>query len=270
MANDPDAGVRRELILAFRSLATEQVGDSLRRLATAWDGQDRWYLEALGLALEKRESNYLSALFDGGLYGTFDLEKAGMMGDVARPPYFPVDRNEAFIPIGAPDRRITSVSKYLGLAWRIHHRTVLPFLERLLPQSAVELQQAADDTLERMSDPQTAELVARIAMQVNEPVYQQRLLALLARRLGGDWHVASERPEVVKVIEGTLARSETRLIGIALATATRDRRYRMSLKNLAEDARMPDEIRVNAVEGLALFSGQRGADGRAIDRTGAR
>ncbi len=49
MANDPDAGVRRELILAFRNLPTKQVSDSLRSLTAAWDGQDRWYLEALGL-----------------------------------------------------------------------------------------------------------------------------------------------------------------------------------------------------------------------------
>ena len=28
MANDPDAGVRRELILAFRNLPTDQIGDS--------------------------------------------------------------------------------------------------------------------------------------------------------------------------------------------------------------------------------------------------
>ena len=63
MADDPDAGVRRELILAFRNLPTDAVGDSLRKLTAAWDGQDRWYLEALGLALEKRESDFLSTLF---------------------------------------------------------------------------------------------------------------------------------------------------------------------------------------------------------------
>ena len=60
MADDPDAGVRRELILALRNLPTDKVGDALRKLAASWDGQDRWYLEALGLALENRESAYLS------------------------------------------------------------------------------------------------------------------------------------------------------------------------------------------------------------------
>ena len=133
MADDPDAGVRRELILAFRNLPTNQVGDSLRKLTAAWDGQDRWYLEALGLALEKRESDFVSTLFDGSLYGSLDLEKTGNNGDVALPPYFPVDRNEAFITAGTPDRAVSPVSKYLGLAWRIHRREVLPLIERILP-----------------------------------------------------------------------------------------------------------------------------------------
>src|SRR5262249_5320919 len=48
LADDPDAGVRRELILALRNLPTAQAGEPLRKLAAAWDGQDRWYLEALG------------------------------------------------------------------------------------------------------------------------------------------------------------------------------------------------------------------------------
>ena len=47
MADDPDAGVRRELILALRNLPTDKVGRRPKKLAASWDGQDRWYLEAL-------------------------------------------------------------------------------------------------------------------------------------------------------------------------------------------------------------------------------
>ncbi len=72
-ADDPDPGVRRELVLAFRNLPTDKVGDALRKLAASWDGQDRWYLEALGLGIEKRESSFLLGLFDGSLYGELDL-----------------------------------------------------------------------------------------------------------------------------------------------------------------------------------------------------
>src|SRR5439155_5525256 len=46
LAGDPDAGVRRELILALRTLPTDRVGEPLRALTKAWDGQYRWYLWA--------------------------------------------------------------------------------------------------------------------------------------------------------------------------------------------------------------------------------
>ena len=69
------------------------------------------------------------------------------------------------------------ISKYLGLAWRIHRREVLPLVERILPDlRAVELQQAADDILERMSDPQTADLVAKMTIQPIDPAHQRALL----------------------------------------------------------------------------------------------
>ena len=74
LATDPDAGVRRELILAFRWLPTAAVGEALKELTKGWDGRDRWYLEALGLALQDREGPYLSGLFDGTLFGPLALD----------------------------------------------------------------------------------------------------------------------------------------------------------------------------------------------------
>ena len=106
-----------------------------------------------------------------------------------------------------------------------------------------------------MSDPQTADLVAKIAMRTKEPVRRRALLSLLARRLGGQWQSASGGPEIAKVIEQTLADREMSREGIALAAATRDRRYEKSLQSMAEDTKTPDETRVAAVEGLGAFPG---------------
>ena len=157
LADDPDAGVRRELILALRNVATDKAGDALRKLAAAWDGQDRWYLEALGLALEKRESAFLSRSCLTARCMAPLTSIAGKESKVALPPYFPVDRNEAFIHTGTPDLPANAVTKYLGLAWRIHRREVLPVLQRVMPYlRSPDLQQAADDILERMSEPETA------------------------------------------------------------------------------------------------------------------
>jgi putative heme-binding domain-containing protein len=256
MVDDHDAGVRRELISAVRNLPTDKVGDALRRLAASWDGQDRWYLEALGLALEKRESDYLSKLFDGTLYGELKLDRAGKEGNVAIPPYFPVDRNEAFIETGTLDLPASAISKYLGLAWRIHRREVLPMLERIFSHlRAPELQQAADDILERMNEPETADLVAEIALKTRDPVHQRELFAMLARRLAGEWNAAHTRPKVLQMIEHALGHLETRQQGIALAAATRDGRYRGTLEGFAEDSQAPEEVRVAAVLAIGSFHG---------------
>jgi putative membrane-bound dehydrogenase-like protein len=254
MADDPDAGVRRELILALRNVPTDKVGDALRKLAASWDGQDRWYLEALGLALEKRESAYLARLFDGTLYGALNLDQAGKDRKVALPPYFPVDRNEAYIETGTPDLPASAVSKYLGLAWRIHRREVLPVLERVMSYlRAPDLQQAADDILERLNEPDTADLVADLAMKTDDSVHRGALFALLARRLAGEWNSAHERPKVLKTIDLAMANPETRQQGIALAAATRDGRYRGTLERFAQDVTAPEEVRVAAVDAIGSF-----------------
>ena len=254
MAGDPDAGVRRELILAFRNVPTDKVGDALLKLAASWDGQDRWYLEALGLALEKRDSAFLSKLFDGTLYGDLDLGQAGKNGKVALPPYFPVDRNEAYITVGTPDLPATALTKYLGLAWRLHSREVLPLLERILPHlNTPELQQAGDDILERIKEPEAADLVAGAALQINDPARRIGLSALLARRLSADWSAARNRPRVVNLIAQALTDPATRVQGIELAAATRDGRYRTTLEGIAQDTKAPIEARVAAVEAIGSF-----------------
>ena len=40
------------------------------------------------------------------------------------PPYFPADRNEAYIAAGTPDLPANALSKSLGLAWRLHRPEV--------------------------------------------------------------------------------------------------------------------------------------------------
>ncbi len=197
LVDDPDAGVRREVILALRNLPTDKVGDALRKLAASWDGQDRWYLEALGLALDNRENDYLSKLFDGSLYGDLgDLEVVGRNGNVALPPYFPVDRNEAFIAVGTPDLPVNALSKNLGLAWRVHKRAVLPVLERIAPHlRSPELQQAVDDILERMSEPETAELVADMAAQTPDPVHRRELLTIAGESAVGELELRTHKTE---------------------------------------------------------------------------
>jgi putative membrane-bound dehydrogenase-like protein len=255
LADDPDAGVRREVILAFRNLPADKVGDALRKLTASWDGQDRWYLEALGLALEKRESSFITQLFDGTLFGELDLERSGQDGNVAVPPFFPADRNEAFISAGTPDQRATGLSKYLGLAWRLHRREAIPLLKRVAPHlRAMELQQAIDDVLERMTEPETAGLVAELALQARDPSQKQLWCAMLARRLAAGWRRSRNDPSVERLIERALDDADTRMKGIELAVATGEGRYRAKIEALAGDVKLPEDARAAAVEAIGSLS----------------
>jgi putative heme-binding domain-containing protein len=52
LANDPSPQVRREVALALRHDASPEAADLWADLAMRYDGRDRWYLEALGIAAD--------------------------------------------------------------------------------------------------------------------------------------------------------------------------------------------------------------------------
>ena len=251
LANDPDAGVRRELILAFRWLPTARVGEALKALVKAWDGQDRWYLEALGLAIQDREGSYLAELFDGSTFGPLELVKAGQDGQVALPPYFPADRNEAYISAGTPDLPATALSKSLGLAWRLHRPESLALLRKIYPAlAATELQQAGDDVLLQISDKEAAVLVAEQALQAVDPSRKFALMTALGRKIGGPWRDARTNTPIIRLIESSLADPASRVQGIALAVASLDGRYGPTILAFAKDSKAAESVRLAAVEAV--------------------
>lgn len=251
MADDPDAGVRRELILALRNLPTDQVGDALRKLAASWDGQDRWYLEALGLALRERESDFLATLFDGSLHGAMDLDALGSTLNVALPPYFPVDRNEAFLAVGDSLPPANALSKTLGLMWMVHRPEVLPMLSEVGPHLATpELRQAADDILLQINDPAGAAAVARMVGESDDPLRTGQLLATLARKLDGPWSTARDDGDVVEAITTALESPASQAAALEAAAVTGDERYAPAITAILEDETAPAETRAAAVAAL--------------------
>jgi putative membrane-bound dehydrogenase-like protein len=250
---DPDPGVRRELILALRNVPTESAGAALRALAASWDGQDRWYLEALGLALRDRESAFLASLFDGKLYGDLDLSETGRASYVALPPYFPVDRNEAFLSVSDRDRPASALTKTLGLMWEVHRAEVLPLLTRIMPElKAAELQQAADDVLTQITDPAGAVALANLFLTTkDDPARRRQFLTTLGRKLEGPWSEARQDAKVIEAITTALKASDTTAEALAAAAATSDTRYVPAILAVIDDAGQPPEARVAAIEALA-------------------
>ncbi|MFN4147848.1 MAG: PVC-type heme-binding CxxCH protein, partial [Runella sp.] len=61
LANDPDPQVRREMALALRHQTDDLAADLWAQLANRHDGQDRWYLEALGIAADGQWDKFFKA-----------------------------------------------------------------------------------------------------------------------------------------------------------------------------------------------------------------
>ncbi len=59
---DPDAHVRREILVQLRDVAGGEAMASIIALASQYDGHDRWYLEAIAIACRGRESEAYQAL----------------------------------------------------------------------------------------------------------------------------------------------------------------------------------------------------------------
>jgi HEAT repeat protein len=60
MADDPSLFVRREVIASLSDMPYETARPLLLKLAGTFDGNDRWYLEALGKAVEGHEEDFYS------------------------------------------------------------------------------------------------------------------------------------------------------------------------------------------------------------------
>jgi putative membrane-bound dehydrogenase-like protein len=61
LAKDSSAQVRRECALALRGLASPEATELWVTLARQHDGKDRWYLEALGIAMAGQENKFFDA-----------------------------------------------------------------------------------------------------------------------------------------------------------------------------------------------------------------
>ncbi|MEM9283490.1 MAG: PVC-type heme-binding CxxCH protein [Verrucomicrobiota bacterium] len=64
LASDPSIAVRREVALSLRDRSFDETRDIILELARQYDGEDRWYLEAIGTACVKKESEIYPMLFE--------------------------------------------------------------------------------------------------------------------------------------------------------------------------------------------------------------
>ncbi len=249
LAEDPDAGVRRELLLALRHVQTSKAGEALLKLAAGWDGKDRYYLEALCLALKDREPDFLTKLFSQVTRPAL----ADGWGDepVALPPYYPITTNDAFLRIGDELPPGNAASKVIGLAWVLQRPEALAALRAILAQNdSPALARGADIALTRLDDPRAAELFIDRFLAQDDPERQREILRRLGSKLAKAWKPVRETDKMQKVFQSALASDELRVEAIKTIARCGAVGYEGRLMELAGDERQEHSTRAAALESL--------------------
>lgn len=111
LADDPSPAVRREVAIALRDIPYVQCSDVLMKLIEGYDGQDRWYLNALGIATDQK-ADLLFAMLRHNIPQnplTWDQKTANLLWELR--PNATVDwfRQRAASPILSADARKQAV-----------------------------------------------------------------------------------------------------------------------------------------------------------------
>ena len=178
MAKDKSPMVRREVALAMRNLSAEDAGEILATIAEEYDGEDRWYLEAIGTGAAKKETE------------VYDLIARKMAGND------PLEWSPEFA----------------DMAWRLHpERLVSAFTIRAMAGTlAVEARKAAIVALAYIGTRDAAFGILDTAEKSGGPVQAEAMWWLINRKDGlwrdyGLNQVLKERglydPEKVEITE---------------------------------------------------------------------
>ncbi|MFK5920798.1 MAG: c-type cytochrome [Verrucomicrobiota bacterium] len=257
LVKDPDAGVRRELILALRHVESEKSAAALLDLAEAWDGQDRYYLEALRAAFIDRQKHLLTDLFDrlGDRWRKSVLgqksKKQAAYQSTALPPYYPVTTNDAFPRVDDPSPPATAGSKLIGLAWALGRVEALGSLREMLEEGeSASLLRGVDLALDQIDSPEAGELL--VARFFENPNSQRRcdILNMLGTKLNASWAAARDSEETGKMFETALSVKDLRVSAIDAIARSGISGFNDQLLLLVTADNEQESVRVAAIEAL--------------------
>ncbi len=193
-SQQPSSAMRREVLFALRDVPLERCQRPLLELARRFDGQDRFYLEAFGLACAEKED---------AVYPLLEEE----LGDV--PSQWD--------------------ARFAGLAWRLHPPRALPaFVARAMdPALSMDARKQAIDAIAFMKTREAAEAMASLAVASPEDL-RPYARWWLENRATNDWRgfvhakaLGGRLEDAQLVWKSGVVRSGLREIDLDLRGATR-------------------------------------------------
>jgi putative membrane-bound dehydrogenase-like protein len=232
LLGDRSPQVRREIALMLRDpnpslmlppyLYKEQVKppepwlDAMAQLAMQYDGKDRWYLEALGIAARGRED---------ALYARLESQNGSK-----------------------------SNAAFRQLVWGLRPKTALPDLVAAIkdPSTPMPDRMVALDTIGWMEWPEAAAaLESFIVAPSTAPALAEHAFGLYSHQLFSMWMDARTSPSLPAVMRKMLTMPGAQGAAVAVADAVGDPRYLPDLVTLAKSESAAPAARAAALESIA-------------------
>jgi putative membrane-bound dehydrogenase-like protein len=190
--------------------------DALVELALQYDGKDRWYLEALGIAARGREDALFHKLRE---------------------------TNTAWS------------TKWAELLWELRAPASAPYLAAILSDTGLGDRQRLEalDALAAMASPDAARAVEAIITTESTPAaIGARAFGHLRRQLFSQWTDARASAQLPVVVKKALATPGLQAAALQLVSALGDLQFTPELMTLAQSPAESDEVRAAALDAAAI------------------
>ena len=190
--------------------------DAMAQLVSQYDGKDRWYLEAIGIAARGREDALYARL-----------------------------KNDA---------SARSSATFSRLVWELRPKTALGDLIAVLnnPSASSEQRTNALDTLGAMEWPEAARaLEAFITSPSSAPPLVEHAFGLYSHQLFSWWMDARTSPALPQIVRKMFAAPGAQVAAVAMVDVLGDAQYVPDLMALAKSPSAVPEARAAAIESIA-------------------
>jgi putative membrane-bound dehydrogenase-like protein len=221
LAESPLPSVRREALLSLRNGNPSDVRKPIYKLAKQYDGKDRFYLEAIGIAVGHHDQKRREIILA-------DFEKE-----------FP-EWNK----------------KVADLIWELRPPSVMPKLGKRLIDTSLPLEQLLQivDILSGTQDISGGQSMIQ-ALTADAPAeVRDRILAKLKENLPGKWRDLRRSKELAEGTDRFLEKPETRSLGLALVGVAAKEDSIGRVADIARDSKESLSVRSAAIAALGAMS----------------
>jgi putative membrane-bound dehydrogenase-like protein len=227
LVKDPSAQVRREALLLLRQADPAKAKALILQLAKTYDGEDRFFLAAVGIAVSQFEKTRRELIL-----ADFEKEFPKWNAQVA------------------------------GLVWELRPPRILPLLEKQLLDAALPVDQRKQivDIIAGSGESGAGVMLLKSLLAEKAQPIRDGILEHLQANLAGKWSNLKKEQQLGKVIDHLLAKTSTQPAALVLIGAGEQIAYLDQVVQLARDGKALSQTRLAAIDALARLKSPQATD----------